>query len=50
LSVGEVEGLLKSDDAGRLKVGDQVDVYIIDIDSTSRRLNVSLDKVVSDKE
>jgi small subunit ribosomal protein S1 len=45
LSVDGIEGLLKSDEAGKLKVGDSVEVYISGIDTVSRRLNVDLELV-----
>ena len=45
LSVDSIEALLKSDDAAKLSVGDKATVYVKDIDTESRRLNVSLEPV-----
>lgn len=45
LLINNIEGLLKSDDAAKLKVGDKVDVYISSVDPASRRLNVALEPV-----
>ncbi len=43
VTVGKVEGLLKSEDAAKLKVGDEVELSIAEIDENAHRLNVSLD-------
>jgi small subunit ribosomal protein S1 len=45
LAINNVEGLLKSDNASDLKVGDTVEVYVVSIDPASRRLNVSIESV-----
>jgi small subunit ribosomal protein S1 len=44
LAIDELEGLLK-DDTSKLKVGDELEAYVVNVDPTSRRLNVSLELV-----
>lgn len=48
VTVDGLEGLIKSDDAGKLKVGDATAAYVVSVDDASRRLNLSLDAVESE--